>query len=163
MTKTIYLAGGCFWGVQAYFQQLKGVNNTTVGYANGNIAFPRYEDLKSGRASHAEAVKIDYEDGIISLPELLEHFLRFVDPYTLGRQGNDVGHQYRSGVYYADLLDGVEAESYFSHALKPGYRIEIAKMLNFFPAEEYHQDYLAKHPDGYCHVNLGLIRDDERK
>lgn len=163
MEKTIYFAGGCFWGVQAYFKQLRGVNQTRVGYINGTTAFPRYEDLKSGRADHAEAVRIDYEDEEISLPSLLEHFLRFVDPYSIDQQGHDVGHQYRSGVYYVDLLDAVEVEAYFSSHLEPGYKIEIEMMRNFFPAEDYHQDYLDKNPGGYCHVNLGLIKEDEKK
>jgi methionine-S-sulfoxide reductase len=163
MEKTIYLAGGCFWGVEAYFKKLNGVLDTTVGYCNGRTAFPKYEDLKSGKADHAETVKIVYDPEVISLSKLLEHFLRFVDPYSVDQQGNDVGHQYRSGVYYTDLLDAVEAEMYFSEHLKEGYKIEIKQMNNFFPAEEYHQDYLDKHKDGYCHVNLGLIKQNEKK
>ncbi len=163
MNKTIYLAGGCFWGVEAYFKQLKGVIDTTVGYANGNTSFPKYEDLKAGKATHAETVKVDYDDEVIPLTKLLEHYLRFVDPYSVDQQGHDKGHQYRSGVYYTDLLDGITAENYFSHLLKPGYKIKIEKMLNFYPAEEYHQDYLDKNPGGYCHVNLSLIKPSEKK
>jgi len=163
MSKTIFLAGGCFWGVEAYFKRLKGVLSTRVGYANGNTAFPRYEDLKSGKATHAETVKIEYDDSIISLEKLLEHYLRFVEPYETDRQGHDVGHQYRTGVYYTDLLDGIAAESYFSSHLEPGWKIEITMMRNFYPAEDYHQDYLTKNPGGYCHVNLGLIKDEEKK
>ena len=162
MEKTIYLAGGCFWGVQAYFKRLKGVLRTRVGYANGTTAFPKYEDLKSGKADHAETVQILYESELISLEKLLEHYLRFVDPYAVDKQGEDVGHQYRTGVYYTDLLDGVDINAYFSKHLEPGYKIEVATMRNFFPAEEYHQDYLGKNPDGYCHVNLNLIQPDER-
>jgi methionine-S-sulfoxide reductase len=161
MERTIFLAGGCFWGVQAYFKRLKGVTNTKVGYCNGTTAFPHYEDLKSGRATHAETVKITYDDSIITLDKLLEHFLRFVDPYSVDQQGHDKGHQYRTGVYFTDLLDGFEAHTYFSQHLKPGWKIEIDQMRNFYPAEEYHQDYLDKNPDGYCHVNLGLIKEDE--
>ena len=163
MKKTIYFAGGCFWGVQAYFKSLKGVESTRVGYANGTTAFPKYEDLKSGRADHAETVKIDYNPEIISLEKLLEHFLRFVDPYSIDKQGHDEGHQYRSGVYYTDLLDAIDVEMYFSSHLEPGYKIEIQMMRNFFPAEEYHQDYLDKNPGGYCHVNLNLIQPNEKK
>ena len=163
MKKTIYFAGGCFWGVQAYFKSLKGVESTRVGYINGSTAFPKYEDLKSGRADHAEAVKIDYDPEIISLTQLLEHFLRFVDPYSIDQQGHDIGHQYRSGVYYTDLLDAVDVEAYFSEHLEPCYKIEIQMMRNFFPAEEYHQDYLDKNPGGYCHVNLNLIKPSEKK
>lgn len=163
MNKTIYLAGGCFWGVEAYFEKLKGVTDTLVGYCNGNTAFPLYEDLKTGKSTHAETVRITYDDDIISLRSLLSHYLRFVDPYSIDQQGNDKGHQYRSGVYYTNLLDGMEADSFFSSTLKPGYKIEIQKMMNFFPAEEYHQHYLDKNPGGYCHVNLRLIKDDEKK
>ena len=161
--KTIYFAGGCFWGVEAYFKQLNGVLKTTVGYANGSTAFPKYEDLKSGKADHAETVKIDYDDEVISLSKLLEHCLRFVDPYSVDQQGHDKGHQYRSGVYYTDLLDAVTAENYFSEHLEPNYAIKIEKLCNFFKAEEYHQDYLTKNPGGYCHVNLNLIKGDEKK
>ncbi len=163
MKKTIYLAGGCFWGVQAYFDQLKGVLSTKVGYANGTTAFPKYEDLKAGKADHAETVKIDYDDRIISLGDLLGHYLRFVDPYAVDKQGHDVGHQYRTGVYYTDLLDGIEAHAFLSSHIEGEYAIEVAQMRNFFPAEEYHQDYLKKNPGGYCHVNLGLVKPEEKK
>ncbi len=163
MNKTIYFAGGCFWGVEAYFKRLKGVTETTVGYANGNTMNPKYEDLKEGKATHAETVQIKYDDDVISLVELLGHYLRFVDPYSLNKQGEDEGIQYRTGIYYTDLLDAVTTETYFSSVLKPNYKIEIKKLCNFFPAEEYHQDYLTKNPNGYCHVNLGLIKPNEKK
>ena len=163
MEKTIYLAGGCFWGVEAYFKRLKGVLSTTVGYCNGTTAFPTYEDLKSGKATHAETVKIVYDNSAISLEKLLEHYLRFVEPYALNRQGHDIGHQYRTGVYYTDLIDGIAASSYFSSHLQPGWKIEIKQMNNFYKAEEYHQDYLGKNPNGYCHVDLNLIKPDEMK
>ena len=163
MSKTIYLAGGCFWGVEAYFKRLKGVLSTRVGYANGNTAFPKYKDLKSGMATHAETVQIEYDENVISLEKLLEHYLRFVEPYEVDQQGHDIGHQYRTGVYYTDLLEGIAAESYFSSHLEPGWKIEIKMMRNFYPAENYHQDYLTKNPGGYCHVNLNLIKDEEKK
>lgn len=163
MDKTIYLAGGCFWGVEAYYKLLKGVTSTTVGYINGTTAFPRYEDLKSGKADHAEAVKVEYDENLISLTELLEHYLRFVDPYSVDKQGPDEGHQYRTGIYYTDLLDGIVATSFLATHLEPDYQIEVAMMRNFYPAEEYHQDYLDKNPNGYCHVNLGLIKPSEKK
>jgi methionine-S-sulfoxide reductase len=163
MEQIIYLAGGCFWGVQAYFKQLQGVKDTMVGYANGNMAFPAYEDLKEGRATHAETVKVVYEDTEISLEKLLEHYLRFVDPYSHDQQGHDIGHQYRAGVYYTNMMDGIRADAYFTDHLKEGWTIEIKQMENFYPAEEYHQDYLDKNPGGYCHVNLGLIKPNEKK
>lgn len=163
MEQIIYLAGGCFWGVQAYFKQLRGVTDTMVGYCNGTTAFPKYEDLKSGKASHAETVKITYEDQVISLEKILEHYLRFVDPYTIDQQGHDVGHQYRSGVYSTNMMDGIRADAYFSDHLKQGWNIEIKQMNNFYPAEAYHQDYLDKNPGGYCHVNLALAKPEEKK
>ena len=163
MEKRIYLAGGCFWGVEAYFRQLKGVLDTRVGYANGTTAFPKYEDLKSGKADHAETVQIVYDPDVISLSELLDHYLRFVDPYSVDQQGHDKGHQYRTGIYYTDLLDGVEANEFLHERLEPGYKISIEMMRNFFPAEEYHQRYLEKNPGGYCHVDLSLAKTNEKK
>lgn len=163
MLKTIYLSGGCFWGVQEYYSRLKGVKETVTGYANGTTAFPTYEDLKTGRASHAECVKVVYDDEEISLSKLMEHFLRFVDPYSVDKQGHDEGHQYRSGVYYTDLLDAVEVKHYFTTHLKEDYKIEVKKLCNFYKAEEYHQDYLKKNPNGYCHINLSLIKDNEKE
>ena len=163
MVKTIYLAGGCFWGVQEYYSRLNGVISAVAGYANGTTAFPTYEEVKSQKTGHAETVKIEYDDEVISLVKLLEHFLRFIDPYSLNKQGEDEGVQYRTGVYYTDLLDAIDARTYFSSVLEPGYKIEIAKLNNFYKAEEYHQDYLKKNPSGYCHINLNLIKKDEKK
>lgn len=163
MEKTIYLAGGCFWGVQEYFSRLKGVISTTAGYANGETAFPTYEEVKSGKTGHAETVKIIYDNDVISIAKLMEHYLRFVDPYSINKQGEDEGTQYRTGVYYVDLLDAMEVRNYLSAHLERGYTIQIAKLGNFFKAEEYHQDYLKKNPKGYCHINLNLINDDEKK
>ena len=103
MSKTIFLAGGCFWGVEAYFKRLKGVLSTRVGYANGNTAFPRYEDLKSGKATHAETVKIEYDENVISLEKLLEHYLRFVEPYETDRQGHDRGQRHSVTTFSAGV------------------------------------------------------------
>ena len=161
--KVIYLAGGCFWGVEAYYSRLKGVINTEVGYANGNKANPTYQEVKSHIASHAETLKLEYDERVISLKKILEHFLRFVDPYSIDKQGEDSGHQYRSGIYYENKDDEKVIREYFDNVLQPNYKIEILPLDNFYPAEEYHQDYLEKNPDGYCHVNLNLIRNDEKK
>lgn len=163
MKKIIYLAGGCFWGVEAYYQQLKGVLNTAVGYANGNIKNPSYQDLLQGIATHAETVKIEYDSLIITLEQLLEHFLRFVNPYSLNRQGNDIGIQYRSGVYFTSAGDKLIIQNYFQSRLDDTHKIEVTTLIDFYLAEEYHQDYLIKNPNGYCHVNLNLINDDEKK
>lgn len=161
--KTIYIAGGCFWGVEQYYRQLKGVISTRVGYANGDKENPTYEEVKHHLASHAETLKLEYDENIISLEKILEHFLRFVDPYSLDKQGEDVGHQYRSGVYFIDVKDEKIIKDYFSRKLSSNYKIEILPLVNFFDAEEYHQQYLIKNPHGYCHVNLNLINDDEKK
>jgi len=163
MNKIIYIAGGCFWGVEEYYKRLKGIINTTVGYANGNTSNPTYEDVKHHFASHAECLKLEYDEGIISLEKILEHFLRFVDPYSIDKQGEDVGHQYRSGIYYTDLLDKDIIINYFNNNLDKDYKIEILPLDNFYDAEEYHQDYLEKNPSGYCHVNLNLIKKNEMK
>lgn len=164
MNKEIYLAGGCFWGVEAYFKMLKGVISTESGYANGNILNPTYNDLIHGVATHVEAVKIVYKD--ISLKELLSHFFRFVNPFTLNKQGADIGIQYRSGIYYIDKKDEevileVLKEIEDKYNKKPV--VEVLPLSNYFKAEEYHQDYLTKNPNGYCHVDLNLLKAEERK
>lgn len=162
--KVIYIAGGCFWGVEGYFTKLSGVIETTVGYANGNIENPTYEQVKSHAASHAETVKIVYDDTIISLTKILEHFLRFVDPYSINHQGEDYGMQYRSGVYYVNEDDKKIIKDYFiSKQGRRPFVIEVLPLFNFYDAEEYHQDYLDKNPNGYCHVNFNLIKDSEKK
>ena len=163
MKRTIYIAGGCFWGVEHYYKSLKGVLSTEVGYANGNKANPSYEEVKTHVTNHAETLKLEYDDEIISLEKILEHFLRFVDPYSIDQQGHDFGHQYRSGIYYADNSDYQIIKSYFDSHLRSNYKIEILPLENFYSAEEYHQDYLTKNPGGYCHVNLALIKENEKK
>ena len=107
-------------------------------------------------------LKIEYDENIISLEKLLEHFLRFVDPYSVDKQAEDVGHQYRSGVY-GDKADIIKAKAYFDKVLKDNYKIELLELVNYYKAEEYHQDYLTKNPKGYCHANLGLIKDEEKE
>ena len=163
MKKEIYIAGGCFWGVEAYYKSLKGVLDTEVGYANGNTKNPTYEDVKHHIANHAETLKLIYDDEIISLEKILEHFLRFVDPYSVDKQGGDIGHQYRSGIYYLDEKEKDIIKKYFDNNLEADYKIEILPLNNFYNAEEYHQDYLDKNPYGYCHVNLKLIKKEEHK
>ena len=162
MKRTIYLAGGCFWGVEAYYKLIKGVIDTQVGYANGNIENPSYEQVKSHQSTASETVKIEYDDSVITLEDLLSHFLRFVDPYSIDKQGHDVGHQYRSGVYSLNGDDLSKTKTYFDSKLKPGYVIEVLPLENFYDAEGYHQDYLDKNPCGYCHVDLSLVLPIEK-
>ena len=140
MKETIYFAGGCFWGVQEYFSRLKGVLSTKVGYANGNKENPRYEEDKKQITGHVETVEIIFDNELISIEKLLEHFLRFVDPYSINKQGEDEGIQYRTGVYYNDLLDGVTAETYFSSVLEPNYKIEINSSSQFIFSITYQDD-----------------------
>ena len=163
MEQTIYLAGGCFWGVEAYYSRLKGVLETRVGYANGKTIEPTYLEVRSQRTGHAETVEVIFEDSIRSLEQLLGHFLRFVDPYSLNKQGHDEGTQYRSGVYCLDKDQIDRVKAYFDANLKPGYVIEVEPLKCFYEAEDYHQDYLEKNPGGYCHVNLNLIQKNESK
>ncbi len=164
--KEIYLAGGCFWGVEKYFEMLKGVTFTEVGYANGNINKPTYEMLIDGRATHAETVYLKYDSSVITLKELLDHFFRFVNPHTKFRQGNDIGKQYRSGVYYTDLNDKIIIDNYLKTLEEKTHKkvwTESLPLNNYFKAEEYHQSYLNKNPHGYCHVDLSLLKEEERK
>ncbi len=162
--KTIFIAGGCFWGVQAYYDKLKGIDKTFVGYANGNISNPTYQQVKSHEATHSETVKIIYDETIISLEKILEHFLRIIDPYEVNHQGEDYGIQYRTGVYYESEKDKEIIERYFNSIEKEkDFAIEVLRLANFYDAEEYHQKYLYKNPSGYCHVNFSLIKDNERK
>lgn len=164
MKKTIYLAGGCFWGVEAYYKKLRGILDTKCGYANGDILNPRYEDLKNHLATHAEVVQINYDDETIPLVKVLEHFMRIIDPYRVNHQGGDTGLQYRTGVFYEDAKDGETINEYFDNLpkVKP-FAIIVEPLTNFYDAEEYHQDYLDLHPNGYCHVDFKKIRDDEKK
>ncbi|HPJ75628.1 MAG TPA: peptide-methionine (S)-S-oxide reductase MsrA [Clostridia bacterium] len=154
--KDIYLAGGCFWGTQKYFSLIKGVKNTQVGYANGNTANPSYEQVCHNNTGHAETVKIQYNPKEASLDFILDMFYDVIDPTSVNRQGNDRGTQYRSGIYYVDEAD-LKIISESIKKLQSKYdkpiAIEIKPLLNYYPAEKYHQDYLDKNPNGYCHIH----------
>ena len=162
MKKIIYIAGGCVWGVQEYYSRLKGVLSARSGYANGKKENPSYQEVRSGIYEHAETIEIVYDDSLISLEKLLEHYLRFVDPYSINQQGEDKGIQYRTGVYYINKEDETIIRNFLDSHLKKPYYIENKELENFYLAEEYHQDYLKKNPTGYCHINLSLIKDDEK-
>lgn len=157
MEETIYLAGGCFWGVQEYFSRLPGVVSTQTGYANSRIANPDYRTVCSGSTNAAETVKVVYDPAKITLQEILDNFFAIIDPVALNRQGNDMGTQYRTGIYYTNP-DQVEIikQAYALEQGKYGYplAVEVMPLNNFWPAEEYHQDYLKKNPGGYCHISL---------
>ena len=159
-TDTIYLAGGCFWGAQHYFDCLPGVLETEVGYANGTTANPTYEQVKHENTGHAETVRVVYDPAAISLEELLEQFYKAIDPTSVNKQGGDVGVQYRTGIYYTDPAQKPVIEASLA-ALQTHYdrpiAVEALPLSNFYTAEEYHQKYLDKNPVGYCHISPALF------
>ncbi len=162
MTHTIYLAGGCFWGTAYLFSLVPGVTATTAGYANSVVANPSYEQVCSGATHAAETVKVDYDDAVVSLMSLLQLYFKSIDPLSVNRQGGDVGEQYRTGIYYSDPADApvVEAQlATLQRRHKEPLAVEQGPLKNFYPAEEYHQQYLEKNPGGYCHVNPALFRE----
>ena len=166
--REIYLAGGCFWGMQGYFDKLKGVQSSVVGYANGDGSDTSYERIK--KTGHAETLHLIYEPSKISLNELLAHFWRVIDPYSINKQGNDVGAQYRSGVYYTSNDDESVIRAFFDAKAKADLNrkiaVQIAPLKNFVIAEPYHQKYLQKNPRGYCHIDLDMANEplhDESK
>lgn len=158
--KEIYFAGGCFWGTEHYFKQINGVISTEVGYANGNTDNPKYEEVYTDKTGYAECVKVVYNPCVITLEYLVELFFRSIDPLSLNKQGNDCGTRYRTGVYYVDSDDFKEIESVFKSvesAVGESLAVEFEPLRNFYPAEEYHQAYLDKNPNGYCHIPVELM------
>lgn len=157
--KTIYLAGGCFWGTQKFFDQFDGVVRTEVGYANGPDSAPTYQDVCKS-SGHAETVLIEFDEDRISLAGLLRYYFMVIDPVSVNRQGHDVGIQYRTGIYYTDPdMLPVIREICDEEAVKIGapLAVEVEPLVNFFPAEEYHQKYLDKNPGGYCHIPASYL------
>lgn len=155
MKKEIYLAGGCFWGLEAYYKTIDGILDTEVGYANGRKEDTNYQIVNI--TDHAETVHIVYDDGIIELKKILEYFYYIIDPFSINKQGNDRGRQYRSGVYTINSEQLKEATGFFSEKQKNAdqkIQVEVEMLKNYVLAEEYHQDYLDKNPQGYCHINL---------
>lgn len=162
---TIYLAGGCFWGTQRLFSLVPGVMETEAGYANSTVPYPTYKDVCSGKTGAAECVKVVYNPYEVTLPYLLRLYFKSVDPSTLNRQGNDVGTQYRTGIYYSKEEDKPVIErqlSILQDKNKNKIVIESGEIRNFYPAEEYHQEYLEKNPGGYCHVAPQLFVEARR-
>jgi methionine-S-sulfoxide reductase len=155
MTETATLAGGCFWGVEELVRKLPGVTDTTVGYAGGTLDKPRYEDVKTGRTGHAESLQIVFDPSKISYDDILDFFFRLHDPTTTNRQGNDIGTQYRSAIFYHDDAQRDAAQRAIQRAQPKWSRpivTEVVPFTNFYEAEDYHQDYLQRKPDGYtCH------------
>lgn len=156
MSSEIYLAGGCFWGVEKYLSLIKGVESTQVGYANGKTLFPTYEEVCHNNTGHAETVKVVYDPSKITLKELLNIYFEAIDPISVNKQGADVGVQYRTGIYYineSDLSVIQQAISELQKKYDKPIAIEVEPLKNYSPAEEYHQKYLDKNPGGYCHIS----------
>jgi len=154
--KTIYLAGGCFWGLEKYVGLVRGVASTEVGYANGDRDNAKYGD----GSGYAEAVKIEYDPKVASLPFLLGLYYDAIDPTSRDRQGNDVGVEYRTGIYYTDPADKAVIEKSLAElqkGLSAPIAIEVGPIVRYNAAEDYHQDYLEKNPNGYCHIPRKLF------
>jgi peptide-methionine (S)-S-oxide reductase len=156
-TETVTLAGGCFWCLEAVFQDIEGVESVTPGYAGGSTENPTYEEVCSSRTGHAESVQLTFDPAVISYRDILEIFFSVHDPTTLNRQGADVGTQYRSAVFYHDEKQKAVAAEIIAQLEKDGVWKKIVTRLSplekFYPAEEYHRDYYRKHPGaGYCQM-----------
>ena len=155
--KSIVVAGGCFWGVEAYMSKINGIVKTKVGYANGTKQEPTYEEVCKRNTGHAEACLISYDETIVSLEKILNKFWGIIDPTVSNRQGPDIGNQYRSGIYYTDKTD-LDIILKIKDEVQSRYDKPIATEMQplscFYVAEDYHQNYLQKNPGGYCHINL---------
>ena len=153
--RIIYLAGGCFWGLEAYMERIQGVTDAVSGYANGKGDTTNYQLLHA--TDHAETVKVTYDPNKISLDKLLQYYFRVIDPTSINKQGNDRGRQYRTGIYYQNEQDKAVIEAALKN-LQSKYQepiqIEVEPLKNYVEAEEYHQDYLKKNPNGYCHIDI---------
>lgn len=159
-TKEIYLAGGCFWGTEHYFKQIEGVCLTEVGFANGRTENPTYEQVYTDTTGFAETVRVVYDPQVVSLEFLLRMFFLAIDPLSLNKQGEDEGTRYRTGVYYSDPEDKPVIEAVFAqeqNKYTQPLAVEKEPLERFYAADEYHQDYLDKHPDGYCHLPKALF------
>lgn len=160
--KEVYFAGGCFWGTEHLFQQVRGVVKTEVGYANGKTKNPTYEEVISHRTGFTETVKVKYDADQVDLKLLIDLYFKSIDPTTLNRQGNDVGDNYRSGIYFTDAntekIVKAEVQKLAKNYSKPVV-VEVETLKNFYRAEDYHQDYLNANPGGYCHIEPGLFEE----
>ena len=154
--KTIYLAGGCFWGAEKYLGLVPGVVDTNVGYANGRTENPSYEDVKYHQSGHAETVRVKYDETKISLERLLEKYFEAIDPVSVNKQGEDEGIQYRTGIYYTDKADLTAINKVYEQIAEANEKplaVEVLPLVHYYEAEEYHQKYLDKNPQGYCHLD----------
>lgn len=161
-TQTIYLAGGCFWGVEEMFRQIPGVTSTQTGYANGNLAEGvTYQRVCQGDTDFRETVRVSFDPTVIAVEKLLWAYFHIIDPTIFNRQGNDVGTQYQAGIYWeaddtelgAAIQCVTDKKRADVEAQGQSFAVEVHELDNYFPAEDYHQYYLVKNPGGYCHVS----------
>ena len=160
MIKEIYLAGGCFWGTQHFLKQINGVVSTSVGYANGTVPNPTYNEVYTDKTGHVETVKVRYDSDVVSLEMILDLYFQTIDPTSLDQQGPDIGTRYRTGIYYTDA-DDVDVIRNVTKRIDLQYIqpivVEIERLECFYLAEDYHQDYLDKNPGGYCHIPRSMF------
>lgn len=157
----IYFAGGCFWGTQYYISLFEGVLETKVGYANGKVENPTYRQVYTDQTGHAECVKVVYDADVVSLATLCRLFFRSIDPLLKNRQGEDCGTRYRTGIYWVNESDAAIVNDIFSEIqlkYNEPLAVEMSPLECFYTGEEYHQQYLVKNPDGYCHLSASLMK-----
>lgn len=160
MIKSIYFAGGCFWGTEHFFKQIEGVTFTETGYANGSTPDPTYRQVYTDTTGYAETVHVEYDNDVIDLEFLVRMFFKAIDPTSLNRQGEDVGTRYRTGIYYTDAEELTCIKKIYDEIgrqYESPLVVELEPLKNFYRAEDYHQDYLENNPDGYCHLPLELF------
>ena len=156
----IYFAGGCFWGTEHFFKQIRGVENTEAGYANGTIDNPSYEIVSTGKSGYTETVKVTFDPNVVDVDLLIDLYLKTINPLSLNQQGNDIGTQYRTGIYYTNDQQKLIIQQKISQLAKiynGEIVVEVKPIQKFYPAEGYHQDYLDKNPNGYCHITPDLF------
>jgi peptide methionine sulfoxide reductase msrA/msrB len=159
-TKVIYLAGGCFWGTEHFIKQIQGVISTETGFANGHTENPTYKEVYTDTTGYTETVKVEYDADVADLRFLLELYFKAIDPTSLNKQGEDEGTRYRTGIYYTNDADLPTIQQVFNEVAQQYDRplvVEVLPLSNYYAADEYHQDYLDKHPDGYCHLSPALF------
>ncbi|MBQ7554497.1 MAG: peptide-methionine (S)-S-oxide reductase MsrA [Bacteroidaceae bacterium] len=159
-TKEIYLAGGCFWGTEHFIKQIEGVISTETGFANGHVENPSYKLVYTDTTGHAETVKVVYDADRLSLEFLIQLYFKAIDPTSLNKQGEDEGTRYRTGIYYVtdeDLPVIMKVFNEIALQYDQPLAVEVLPLKNYYPAEEYHQDYLDKNPNGYCHLSPALF------
>ena len=159
-TKVIYLAGGCFWGTEHFIKQIQGVISTETGFANGHTDNPTSKEVYTHTTGYAETVKVEYDADVADLRFLLELYFKAIDPTSLNKQGEDEGTRYRTGIYYTDDNDLPVIQQVYNEVARQYNQplaVEVLPLSNYYAADEYHKDYLDKHPDGYCHLSPALF------